>query len=297
MDIRQLSYFVEVARLKSFTKASQTLLVSQPSISKTIKNLEDELGVLVLNRSEKEVELTDAGHLVYEQALHIMQSMKDLSLSIHELVQVKRGKVVMGLMPTVGALLFPQIIVGFKSQYPGIDIQMVEYSAKHLEVQVNDGHIDFGVTVLPVDTGLYGTFSLLKEDLVAIVDSQHWLASKESVDLKELEEEPFILFSKEFVLYDVVIQACWQAGFEPRVVHMSSMWDLVCEMVANQQGISLIPRSMASRLKHLPIHTAAITSPAMVWELALIYRRNQYLSYASREFIAYIQTHLPNQSL
>ncbi|TXK85931.1 LysR family transcriptional regulator [Paenibacillus sp. N3.4] len=295
MDIRQLQYFVEVARHKNFTKASQVLFVSQPSISKMIKSLEDELGVTLLDRSEREVDLTDTGGLVYEQALKILQLMEDLSSSVNELVHVQRGKVKMGILPTVSALLFPQIITGFKKKYPRIEIQMVEFSAKHVEMQLEQGNVDFGVTVLPVSTQHYGTVSLLSEELVAIVGSEHWLVGRESVSLFELTNEPFILFTKEFVLHDVVWQACLQSGFEPKVAHMTSLWDFCCEMVASQLGISLIPRSMASRLNYLAVHVVSISHPHIAWELALIYRRDKYLSYASREFIAYIQANLPNK--
>lgn len=295
MDIKQLQYFAEVAKHKNFTKASQVLFVSQPSISKMIKSLEDELGVTLLDRSEREVVLTDTGKLVNEKALNILQLLEELSFSVNELVHVQRGNVKMGIMPTIGALLFPKIIAEFKKRYPGIEIQMVEYSAKQVETQMEQGNIDFGVTVLPVNTRRYGTVSLLTEELVVIVSRQHWLAGRTSVALAELKNEPFILFTREFALHDVVWQACLQAGFEPEVAHMTSLWDFCCEMVASQLGISLIPRSMASRLHHLAVHPVSISHPQIAWELALIYPRDKYLSYASREFIAYIQANPPNQ--
>jgi len=292
MDIRQLSYFAEVARQRSFTRASQTLLVSQPSISKMIKSLEDELGVVLLERTGRQIELTDAGALVYEHALKVLQSMEDLNASLDELVNVKKGKVKMGLLPTIGSLLFPHIIASFKKEYPQIEIQMIEYSAKKMEMQVEQGNVDVGVSVLPVDTQLFGVVPLLAEELVAIVDSEHWLAGSESVTLAELKNESFILFTEEYVLHDVVWQACLQSGFEPRVAYMSSMWDFVGEMVATQLGISLIPRSMVSRLNHRSIHAVDIISPRIDWELALIHRKDKYLSYATRAFITYITENL-----
>ncbi|WP_442601594.1 LysR family transcriptional regulator [Paenibacillus sp. KN14-4R] len=293
MDVRQLQYFVEVAKQKNFTKASQTLLVSQPSISKMIKSLEEQLGVQLLDRAEREVELTDAGALVYEQAVRIIQSMSDLSTSVNELVHVNRGKVKMGLLPTVGALLFPRIMANFKKEFPRIDIQMEEYSAKHVEAQVAKGTIDFGVTVLPVDSHLFETVFLHAEELVVIVNSEHRLAKHESISLVECQDESFILFSEEFALHDVAMQACRQAGFEPKVAYMTSMWDLVCEMVATQFGISLVPKSMAARLNNHRVHSIPISTPHIAWDWALIYRKDRYQSYAARAFISYIQANLP----
>ncbi|UHA73360.1 LysR family transcriptional regulator [Paenibacillus sp. 481] len=296
MDIKQLHYFAEVAKHKNFTKASQVLFVSQPSISKMIKSLEDELGVTLLDRSEREVILTDTGQLVYEKTLKILQLLEEIPSSVNELVHVQRGKVKMGILPTISALLFPKIVAGFKKTYPMIEIQMVEYTAKQVEMQIEQGNIDFGVTVLPVNTRLYQPVSLLAEELVVIVSAHHWLAGKTSVSLVELQHEPFILFTKEFVLHDIVWQACSQAGFQPKVAHMTSLWDFCCEMVASQLGVSLIPRSMANRLHHLSVHIVSISNPKIAWELALIFPRDKYLSYASRELIAYILANPPHQA-
>ena len=159
MDIQHLKYFVEVAKQKNFTKASQILLVSQPSISKMIKSLEDELKITLLDRSERKIKLTDAGVIVYEQALKILQSVEDVYASVNELVQVKKGTIKLGLMPTTGVLLFPTVLAGFKKEYPEIDIQMLEYSAKQLNHKVEQGDIDLGITVRPV------TLSFLKLSL------------------------------------------------------------------------------------------------------------------------------------
>ena len=292
MDIQHLKYFVEVAKQKNFTKAAQILLVSQPSISKMIKSLEDELKITLLDRSERKIKLTDAGVIVYEQALKILQSVEDVYASVNELVQVKKGSIKLGLMPTTGVLLFPTILAGFKKEYPEIDIQMLEYSAKQLNHKVEQGDIDLGITVRPDNPQLFENIPLFSEELVVLVDREHWLAERESVRLSDLKNESFILLTEEFVLHDVVTQACMESGFEPTVTFKSSMWDLIGEMVATKLGISLIPRSMVSRFDHRKVHAISITDPPIEWELVLIYRKNKYLSFAAREFIEYIQLKL-----
>jgi DNA-binding transcriptional LysR family regulator len=289
MDIQHLKYFVEVAKQKNFTKASRILLVSQPSISKMIKSLEEELKITLLDRSERKIELTDAGVIVYEQALKILQSVEDVYASVNELVQVKKGTVKLGLMPTTGVLLFPNVLAGFKKEYPQIDIQMVEYNAKQLKLKVEQGDIDLGITVKPVNSELFETIPLLSEELVVLVDSEHWLVKRESVRLSDLKNESYILLTEDYALHDVVTQACMQSGFEPTVAYKSSLWDLIGEMVATKLGISLIPRSMVSRFNNKNVHAISISNPLIEWELVLIYKKNKYLSYAARTFIEYIQ--------
>lgn len=293
MDLQQLKYFVEVARQKSFTKASHILLVSQPSISKLIKNLEDELKVTLLDRSERKIELTDVGRIVYEQALKILQSVEDVYSSVDELVHMEKGTIHMGLMPSIGVLLFPKILAGFKSKYPQIDIDMVQYSAKQLTRKVKQGEIDLGVTVMPVDTELFEIIPLLSEELVVIVDYEHWLVEKESVHLSELKHESFILLTEDYVLHDVVKRACVQSGFEPKIAFKSSLWDIMGEMVATQVGISIIPRSMVSRFNNENVHAISISYPSIDWEVVLIYKKNKYLSFAARAFINYVQANKP----
>ncbi|MFD2682615.1 LysR family transcriptional regulator [Bacillus seohaeanensis] len=288
MDIQHLKYLVEVAKHKNFTKASQSLHVSQPSISKMIKSLEAELQVTLLDRSERKVELTDAGKLVFEQAVKILQMVEDVHSSVNELVHIKKGTINMGLMPTLGVMLFPSVIAGFKKEYPQIDIQMAEASGKLLERKVLEGEVDLGITVLPVHSEMFESIPLLKEELVVIADPEHWLSERKFVSLSDLENEDLILFTEEFVLHDVVKQACLESGIEPNVVNESSLWDIVGEMVVAQFGISIVPLSVANRFKGR-VSVVSITSPTVNWELALIYRKNKYLSYATREFIAYIQ--------
>ncbi|MED4454666.1 LysR family transcriptional regulator [Metabacillus fastidiosus] len=290
MDLQQLKYFVEVAKQESFTKASQVLLVSQPSISKMIKNLEDELKATLLDRSERKIKLTDVGAIVYEQALKILQSVEDVYSSVNELVHIEKGTIKMGLMPTIGVLLFPNILAGFKGEYPQIDIDMVQCSAKQLTLKVKQGDIDLGVTVMPVDSDIFETIPLLSEELVVIVDSEHWLVEKESVRLSDLKNESFILLTEDYVLHDVVTKSCVQSGFEPKVAYKSSLWDIMGEMVATQVGISIIPRSMVSRFNNEKVHAISISYPIIDWELVLIYKKNKYLSFAAREFIKYIQS-------
>ena len=191
-------------------------------------------------------------------------------------------------MPTTGVLLFPNILSGFKKEYPQIDLQMVEYNAKQLKLKVEEGEIDLGITVQPVASN-FEMIPLLSEELVVLVDSEHKLVDRESIRLSDLKDESFILLTDDYALHDVVQQACLQSGFQPTVAYKSSLWDLIGEMVTAKLGISLIPRSMVSRFNHRNVHAISIADPLIQWELVLIYKRNKYLSFATREFIDYIQ--------
>lgn len=126
MDIRHLTYFLEVARLKSFTKASQSLYVSQPTISKMIKNLETELGIKLFYRNGRQVELTDAGQSMYVQAQEITKSFQNLTSELNDIMEVKKGHVRIGLPPMIGSGFFPRVLGDFRVTYPDVTFQLVE---------------------------------------------------------------------------------------------------------------------------------------------------------------------------
>ena len=145
MNIRQLEYFLEVARQASFSKAAGILHVSQPSISEMIKNLEDELGAQLLYRDSKRLELTDAGQIVQEQARQIVSLFNNLPGSLQNEQLLLRGKVRIGLPPITASTIFPRVLGEFKQQYPHIDLQLHEFGSKKVRQGVNEGSLDIGV--------------------------------------------------------------------------------------------------------------------------------------------------------
>ena len=108
MDIRHLEYFLEVARNQSFTKAAEKLYITQPTISKTIRNMEDEWGVTLFYRQGKRIELTDAGQIMYQQAQQMVESFQRVSAELEDLMNLKRGHLRIGLPPMVGSSFFPR---------------------------------------------------------------------------------------------------------------------------------------------------------------------------------------------
>lgn len=130
MDIQHLKYFVAVAKEGNFTKAAQKLYVSQPTISKMVKSIEDELGVVLFDRTGKQAKLTDAGEIILVQARNIIQSFDNLSSELDDLIQLKKGNIHIGLPPMVGSRFFPKVIQAFHKKYPNITVQLVEDGAK-----------------------------------------------------------------------------------------------------------------------------------------------------------------------
>lgn len=289
MDIRQMQYLLEVARLKSFTKAADALYITQPTISKTIKSMEEELGVVLFDRIGKTIELTDAGQLIVQQAQQIVASFQNLMAELDDLRNLKKGHIRIGLPPMVGASFFPRVIGGFHERYPEITIQLFEDGAKKVESDVAAGLLDVGVVVLPtVQEGL-NSFPFVEEKLNLVVPLNHPLAMRQKADLAELAEEGFVLFREDFTLHDRIIAECAKAGFQPRIIYESSQWDLISEMVAVGLGITLLPETICREVDQERVRVLQLVNPSIPWKLGIVWREDRYLSFASREWIRFAQ--------
>ncbi|MDM5336565.1 LysR family transcriptional regulator [Fictibacillus enclensis] len=291
MDIKQLQYFIEVAKYNSFTRAADALFITQPTISKMIKNLEDELGVVLFDRSRKGLTLTDAGRTIFEQAVLVDKAFNNLEMELDNLLGLKKGHIRIGLPPILDPRLFPKLIGSFHDQYPNITFELVEDGSKRIEEDVANHQLDIGVIVLPTNNELFQYFAFKEEDLRLIIHPDHELADRDEIDLSELSEEPFILFNKDFVLHDRIISSCNQAGFNPHITSESSQWSFIEEMVICKLGVSLLPESICRHLND-EVRAIKVVNPTISWHLALIWNKDQYLSFAAKEWLNYAKEQL-----
>ncbi|WP_410512707.1 LysR family transcriptional regulator [Paenibacillus sp. BR2-3] len=297
MDIRQLEYFVQAARLNSFSKAAESLYITQPTISKMLRNLEVELGADLFYREGKSIRLTDAGEILLTKAQNIVESFHSLSSELDSLRNLKKGHIRIGLPPMVGASFFPAVIGQFHKKYPEVTIRLHEDGAKKVENDVETGLLDIGVVVLPVNSARFHYFSFVQEKLQLLVPLSHRLAEAKSVPMSGLSGEEFVLFREDFTLHDRIITECVKAGFQPKVVYESSQWDLISRMVAAGLGIALLPETICRDMDRSRIAVIPLTEPAIPWQLGMIWRRDRYLSFAAREWVSFARGLLEEQYL
>lgn len=286
MDIKHLQYFIEVSKFNSFSRAADNLFITQPTISKMIKNLETELGVALIDRSSKQITLTDAGQIILEQATLIDKAFNNLKTELDNLTGLKKGHIRIGLPPIFNAHFFLKILGNFHEKYPGITFQLVEDGSKKIEEDVGNKLLDVGIIVLPTKTDIFDHFSFMEEDLKLILHPSHPLAIRDEVELSELANESFILFNKDFVLNDRIILSCNNVGFNPHIISESSQQSFIEEMVASKLGISLLPESICHNLNE-NVKSVKVTNPSISWNLGIIWGNNQYFSYAAKEWLKF----------
>ncbi|PAD68463.1 LysR family transcriptional regulator [Bacillus sp. 7586-K] len=284
MELRQLTYFLEVVKHKSVTKAAESLHISQPALSKMIKRLEEELDMTLIIRSNKTSELTDGGVIVMEYAQKILSQIEELSTTLNDLTSLKRGSIRIGLPPIIGSLYFPSVMAEFHRVYPNISITITEYGGAKVVKSVEEGEFELGVAVLPVDEEEFNIYPIVEDEMKLLIHNEHPLASRETIQLSELMDEEFIFYHEDFALHDIMWERCIQEGFEPKILFKSSQWDFMVEMVGANLGVTILPESICNRVENKQVKIINL-HPSTPWNLAVITKKHKYISYAARTFI------------
>lgn len=285
MELRDLKAFMAVVEHGSFTKAANESFVSQPSLSKSIKKLEDTLHVELLNRSTRNVELTDAGDIVYKQGQKIMRSVHDLHILLDDLLHIKTGSIKLGIPPLIGTLFFPKIARDFHQHYPEVHLELVERGAKMVGTLVENGEVDMGIVVLPTDERKFSVQPFVEDQFFVFINELHPLAQQQHIQLQDLKNETFIIFAEEFALHDYVIKSCKNVGFIPYVGYKSSQWDLIVELVSSNLGVTLLPYSIAAKQTNANVKILPLYNYDMPWRLGIITKKNTYQSYALKQLL------------
>ncbi|MFB5664063.1 LysR family transcriptional regulator [Alteribacillus sp. HJP-4] len=289
MEIKQLVYFLEVYKEKSFSKASDKLLVSQPSLSKVIQQLEEELQIRLFDRTTRHLEITVEGEMIRTHAQKVLRDVEDLTKAADDIKSRKKGSFKFGLPPVIGSSFFPHIIASFRKQFPEAKMQIIEEGAKIMEQSLLEGKVDVGVAILPVDNEQFEVIPIVERELLLIVSINHPLATRKNVKMKELEQESFLMFRKGFSLYDRVREGAIQAGFEPKIEHESTQWDFLIELATANLGVAFIPETVIDKLDLTEVSVLSVTDPTVHWNLAMIWRKQSYQSYAAMEWVSFVE--------
>lgn len=286
IDIRALRYFVETVRLKSFTQAANSLFVTQSTISKMVRQLEDEIGQPLLIREGKHVQLTDVGRVVYERGQEALGVVHRLTLEVADLSSLGRGQLTVGI-PPMANLFFSPAVSAFRQRYPNLELTLAEHGGHLVEQQVANGELEVGATILPRDSDLeLATREFAKYPIwVAGPRKASWAKGK-TVTLAALRDEPLLLLTEDFSLTRKLRLAFHDARIEPRVVAQSGHWDFLAAMAAAGLGTTFLPQPLLARVQlEDKLAVARLTEPAMEWALAHIWAQGRYLSHAARAWL------------
>ncbi|MEV6982411.1 LysR substrate-binding domain-containing protein [Sphaerisporangium sp. NPDC051017] len=242
MQLQQLASFVAVAETAHFTHAAERMRLAQPSLSKQIKALETELGAPLFSRARGNVTLTPAGEALLPLARRMLADAETARREVAELAGLRRGRVRLGATPSLCAGLLAEALARFHRDYPGIDLLVEEGGSRDLVRDLARGGLDLALIILPLqssDPSLV-TQEILRENLV--VASPTGVGGRRPYfRIEELRGRPMVMFRRGYDLREATLNACRQAGFEPRFAVEGGEMDAVLRFVEAGLGVAVVP--------------------------------------------------------
>jgi len=271
MELRHLRYFVAVAEELNFTRAAERLRVSQPPLSRQIKELELYVGARLLNRSKRSVQLTPAGQLFYDQAKQILDQTGQLVDRTRRAEEGELGHLSIGFVPSLGLSLLPRVVRRFREAFPGVSLTLLEKSEIEQSIELERGAIDIGLARPDPMNVSTACEVLVSEPLLIAIPDGHERAVDEPLSLLKFKDEPFIDFPRNRApfLVDAALRMCLSAGFIPIKSQTANSLYTCLGLVGAGVGWSILPASaMEVKIDHVlfrrPIQSAQVDT-SMLW--------------------------------
>lgn len=287
VELHQLRYFLAVAERRHFTKAAGELAVAQPSVSKQIQRLEEELGTKLFHRMRGNVVLTPAGEALLPWARRVLADVDGAASEVRELAGLHRGRLAIGATPSLTTALLPPVLGRFHHTYAGIELVVREAGSRDLVRALEQGELDVALVILPLRHPALETTPLLREELVVAAPPDHALARRTSVKMSELRGVPLVMFRDGYDLRAATIAACRRAGFEPTYALEGGEMDGVLGLAAAGLGVAIVPSLV---VEHGGSLRAVRIAPPLTRTIGFAHRRDRRLSRAAEEFIATVRT-------
>lgn len=237
MDLFQLTYFIEVAHKKSFTKASHSLHISQPSISKGIKALETYWQVQLFNRTGKHVELTETGAYLLPKIEAIIDELSQINEELESPQYFNSGIISVGIPPMIGSTFISPFIHRFVTTYPEIKLELTEVGSQEIISSIDNGTIQAGFVALPINTDTpYDFFIFDQEFLHVVLWPGHPLSDKSELTLENIKDEALIYYPESFSLHNYIRSFYQKISARPIIIGQTSNWDFMGEMVRTKLG-------------------------------------------------------------
>ncbi|WP_424494398.1 LysR family transcriptional regulator [Salinimicrobium sp. GXAS 041] len=278
MTITQLHYVLAVAEHQNFTKAAQKVFVTQPTLSMQIQKLEDELDVLIFDRSKKPIELTETGKKIVQQARNIVNE----SDRIKDIVDQQKGFVGglfrLGIIPTVMPTLLPMFLTNFIRKYPKVKLKIEELHTEAMMEKLKDGHLDAGIAATPLKMDNIKEQPLYYEPFVGYIPSGHRLHSQEKLEVNDLDLEDILLLEDGHCFKEGILNLCKSTRTyeEDRFQLESGSFETMVKLANEGLGMTLLPYLHTLDIKDGEKQNLRMfKEPVPAREVSLIYNKSE----------------------
>src|SRR5262244_2582335 len=291
MDFDQLATFVQVAKLKSFSKAGQKVFRSQSAVSAQIRQLEQAYHAKLLDRSAKSVELTPAGEVLFEFAERLLRLRDESMQVVADRGNVVQGPVTFGANEATCLYLLPDILAEFQRRYPLVHISIYRNFSHKILQRVEDGSVDVGIVTLPVKSPNLKVHSIYKDRLRFMVSTRNPLAHRSKITLEEVASQPLI-FPRTGYTRQVLDKLFRPYRSRIHIAMELPSVGMIKRFVAADAGVSFISESFArDYIKAGEVKLLTVEGVDIWRELGLVYRRDRSLPRAAQALIALIREH------
>ena len=273
MEMRKLRHFVVLAEELHFGRAARRLSLTQPPLSISIRALEEELGVRLLERTRRSVSLTHAGSIFLEEARGILDRAERAVDLTRAAYRGEVGRLTVGFLAASAYTLLPPVLREFRQRFPGVALELRELLMAQQHEALRRADIDVGMLRPPILDSSLASEVILEEPMVVALPARHPLARLARIPARKLADEPFVLFPREpgLVFHDIIMDFCRRSGFEPRVAQEASQTHAVIGLVSAGLGVALVPASVRiigmRGVAFRPVARGApVASTALAWQ-------------------------------
>ena len=287
MEIRQLRYFLDIARTEHLTQSAHNLFVTQSTLSHGLRQLEQELGVDLFDRVGRRLRLSQAGLAFRVYAARALHEIEAGRMALADLGALQSGSLTVGVIPTFLHTLVPAAVAAFSRAYPGVSVVVRDLRAGPIEEQLVEGLLDVGIAFYPTEREDIDTEPLFEERMQLVVNPAHPLARRKSLAVKDLAQVPLAMLPRAFATRRLVDESLRAAGVVPQVrVEMESVEGLLD--VCRWGDLACIAPERAAR-QASDLHTIELRSPTMVRHAGILWRMGASRSRAALEFAALLK--------
>jgi len=274
IELRHLRYFLAIAEELHFGRAAERLHIAQPGLSQQMQALERELGVRLLERTSRHVELTLAGKTLYAEGRRALAMFEQAEALTQRAGHGEIGLLTIAATEAATYAVLPNLLREYRRRYPQVQLIVRQMLTPDQIEALRNGDIDVGVMRTPADVGEFATQMILRDQLGVLVPEKHALAARRQVPLKALRKQPLIISpaSPRRSWANFVLKVCREAGFEPHIAQEATDGATAASCVAAELGLALMPESLAGLVRPGVVYRR-LAGQAHYTELTLVYRR------------------------
>ena len=290
MTLTELKYVVAVAETRHFGHAAERCCVSQPSLSASVKNLEEELGVRLFERGKRGVFLTEAGEQIVAQARRALEEAERVKTVARQGRDPLKGVLRLGIIHTVAPYLLPDLVGALRRGAPGMPLDVEENTTATLDRMLKAGELDAVILALPYDGPGIETLPLYEEAFRVVAPAKHALARKKIVAVEELDAGELLLLPVGHCFRDQVLDACHEFSRPPEAGRQGNSLETLRSMVASGLGVTVLPATaLTARHANPLIKTIEFSAPRPVRRIALASRRGFHRAAALEALVAAVR--------